>query len=85
MYFLYILQNRKAAHFYVGVTQNLETRLKSHNKGSTKSTKPYRPWMIMYHESYDSKGEAYKREYFLKHPSGYLEKKKIIEKYRVSV
>lgn len=80
MWYVYILQSTIRKRFYVGVTQNIEFRLRDHNKGSTKSTKPYRPWKLIYKESYKDKKEAYKREYYLKHPKGYLEKIKIIDK-----
>ena len=52
-----------------------------HNRGGTKSTKPYRPWNIIYTETFNSKPDAAKREWYLKHPKGYLEKKSIIEQY----
>lgn len=57
----------------------MEKRLSEHNRGYTKSTKPYRPWKIVYTEKFKSKSEACKREFYLKHPQGYLEKLRIIE------
>jgi len=44
----------------------LEKRLKRHNAGSVKSTRPYRPWKLLGHEEYNSRSEAVKRERFLK-------------------
>jgi len=35
----------------------------------------------MYCEEFEDKNMAYKREWFLKHPAGFLDKKAIIEKY----
>ncbi len=84
-YYLYILQSLKIKRFYIGVTTDPMQRLKKHNNGSTKSTKPYRPWKIIYLEKFDNKQKAYQREFFLKHPQGFLEKKKIIEKYKINV
>ena len=43
----------------------------------------YRPWNLIYTERFDSKNEATKREWYLKHPKGYLEKKALIEQYRL--
>ena len=83
-YTVYLLQSlSRPSQFYVGVTHDLAARLKKHNQGSSRSTKPYRPWKVIYQEKYRNKKEAYKREYYLKKPQGYLEKKKITEENRV--
>ena len=83
MYFIYILLNYDKKHWYIGSTQNLESRLKHHNGGHTFSTKPFRPWKIVHFEKFDSRKEAFKREMFLKSPAGYQEylsiKKSIIK------
>jgi len=78
MWNVYILKSSTGRRYYIGVSQNLEKRLIDHNRGKTKSTKPYRPWVLVYKEEIRDKNEAYKREYFLKHPVGYLEKLRII-------
>jgi len=78
MYCVYILKSIKTNRFYTGVSSDITERLKNHNKGGTRSTKPYRPWMIVYKEEYIDKSKAYKREYYLKSPKGYLEKKEIL-------
>jgi len=80
-YFVYFLKSSNVNKFYIGVTINMEDRLKQHNNGKTKSTKPYKPWRIIYFENYSDKSEAYKREWFLKHPVGYLDKLDIIKKF----
>ena len=80
-YFVYILKSQRVKRFYIGCTVNLEVRLKEHNTGITKSTKPFRPWKIMYFERFMDKSEAFKREWYLKHPAGYLEKLKIIKNF----
>ncbi len=80
MYYLYILQSLKRKRFYIGVTKDREKRLEYHNNGKVRSTKPYTPWIMIYYESYKDK-EAYKREFFLKHSKGYLEKLNILETY----
>ena len=79
MYYVYFLQSLKVKRFYIGVTEDLVTRLKKHNNGSSRSTAPYRPWKLIYSEEYSDKSEAYKREYYLKRPKGYLEKLEIIK------
>ncbi len=82
MFFLYIIQSGRTKRFYIGVTTNLANRIKQHNNGHTKSTRAYRPWILIYTETFLDKGSAYKREYYLKHPKGYLEKKDIVQKYQ---
>ena len=52
-----------------------------HNGGKNRSTKPFKPWKVIYTEDFNEKSEAYKREWFLKHPAGYKEKRAIIDKY----
>jgi putative endonuclease len=65
-YFVYILQSQVDGSFYIGYTQSLEERVKEHNEGSTRYTKHKRPWILVYFETYDKKGEAIRREIFLK-------------------
>ncbi len=79
MFWVYMLQNYRKNHYYIGVTSNLKTRLVKHNNGSTKSTKPYRPWRIIYTETFETKEEAMKREFFLKSPQGYQAKRAIFK------
>ena len=64
---------------YIGVTENLSRRVEEHNRGYSKATKPRRPLELIYHEKYNKKEEAYKREFYLKSPKGYKEKLRIIK------
>lgn len=84
MYFLYIIKSYKKNRYYIGSSSDPAKRLAEHNNGYTKSTKPYRPWEIIYTESFRTKQEACKKEWYLKHPPGYLEKRRIIEQYSVN-
>ncbi len=61
-YFTYILFSPISGRYYIGSTKNVTERLLRHNKGATRSTKPYRPWEIVYFEEFDKKTEARKRE-----------------------
>jgi putative endonuclease len=81
IYYVYILKSEVVNRYYIGCTTDDAKRLKEHNLGKTKSTKPYRPWKLIYKELYTNKQEAYKREWHLKHPKGYLEKIKIIAEH----
>ena len=79
-YFVYIIENPKNRH-YVGITTDLNRRLTEHNLGSTKSTRPFRPWKMIYTEEFDSRQTACKREWYLKHSAGRKEKLNIINNY----
>ncbi|XLS28612.1 GIY-YIG nuclease family protein [Flavobacteriaceae bacterium M23B6Z8] len=64
---VYILFSKIYHKTYVGFTQNLIARFRSHNELGTKGwTRNYRPWMVIHLEVYLSKSEAIKREKFLK-------------------
>lgn len=63
----------------MGVTNNLERRLEEHNSGESKATSPYKPFLLVYQESYETLSEARKREWFLKcTPQGGKLKRKIL-------
>src|SRR6056297_730190 len=83
-YYVYILQSLKDKKFYIGSTSDIDKRLSYHNKGKNRSTKYRAPFILVYLEEYTSKSEAMKREYYLKSPKGFLEKKGIIENLKNS-
>ena len=65
-HYTYILECRDQT-LYTGYTTDLERRLKVHNDGKgAKYTKIRRPVKLVYHEEFDNKSEALKREYALK-------------------
>lgn len=67
MYFTYILFSTKTNKYYVGSTDNLESRLRHHNSGSTPSTKMGAPfWEIVYIEELIDRTAALKREIEIK-------------------
>ncbi|OGG36783.1 hypothetical protein A2110_01085 [Candidatus Jorgensenbacteria bacterium GWA1_54_12] len=66
MYSLYVLKDERQTRHYIGITDDVDKRLRKHNTGGVKSTKPYKPWRIAYVEKFETKYEARKREIFLK-------------------
>lgn len=66
MYKVYILQSEKNGRYYIGHTQDLVVRLSRHNNGKVRSTKNYKPWVVIYTENFETKHEAYKREFEIK-------------------
>jgi putative endonuclease len=66
MFFVYAIQSERDGRIYVGMCGGVETRLKEHNAGKTKSTKGFRPWKMIYTEEALNRVEARKREIYLK-------------------
>ena len=70
MFFVYILYSNKFDRYYVGMTFNLEMRLKAHNSGNVRSTKAYLPWEVIHKEEFVTRIEARQREKYLKSAAG---------------
>ena len=70
MYFVYILYSIKFDRYYVGLSANLDERLKTHNSKKVKSTKAFVPWKIVHFEEYESRNDAREREKYLKSSAG---------------
>ena len=70
-FYTYILKSEKDNGFYYGHCQNLQQRLLTHNLGKVRSTKSRRPFIIHYFETFETKSEAAKREYYFKSIDGY--------------
>ncbi len=62
-YFVYILYSEKCDKYYIGQTESLERRIEEHNigKGGVFSSTCL-PWKLVYHELFQSRSEAIKRE-----------------------
>lgn len=69
-FYVYVLRSVEYKRSYVGFTSDVKRRLKEHNSGKTKSTKPYRPWKLLFSERHPTKIDALKREKFLKSGQG---------------
>ena len=65
MPFLYVVQNIKGRR-YIGITDDVDRRVKQHNAGHVRSTKAHAPWELVYTEQYQTKIEARFREKELK-------------------
>jgi putative endonuclease len=65
-YYVYILESEKDGTYYVGATQNLNSRLHRHNQGRSAYTKTKRPWKLIYSETYPDRSSALKREMQIK-------------------
>ena len=79
-YYAYILISEQSGRRYFGSCEDLEARLTYHNAGKVRSTKVYRPYRILYSETFDTRAQAFARERFFKTVEGYkyLKEKGII-------
>ena len=69
-WFVYVLLSNRG-HHYVGSTgRSPHLRLAEHNAGLNRWTRAYRPWRLLYWESYDSKQLALARERLFKTGAG---------------
>lgn len=66
MFYIYILLSLMNGDIYVGSCEDLQIRLKRHNEGKVRSTKSTKPWKLMAFEIYPTRGDAFRREMFLK-------------------
>jgi len=69
-YVVYAIKSQARQLIYVGLTSNLKRRLDEHNSGKNRSTKPYRPFEILYTEECVDRIEARKKEKYFKSGAG---------------
>ena len=80
-YYVYILKSLKNNSLYIGYTTNLKSRLKKHNSGENKATKPFVPYKLIFYEAFLDKIDAKNREKYLKSGYGRRTIKTILSKY----
>jgi putative endonuclease len=61
-YFVYILYSKKVDKYYVGETENIQDRIKSHLVGISKYTAIANDWVMVHSEEYATRLEALRRE-----------------------
>lgn len=84
MFYVYILESLKNEWFYVGQTNNLNDRVKRHNRRSIKSTKSRCPYKLVYYEEFDKRADAMNREWEIKKKYNTERKKKLIDSFNKS-
>ncbi len=81
-YYVYALKSESRQYIYVGLTDNLERRIAQHNSGKSKTTKPYRPFRLIFSEKFSSRIEAREKEKYLKSTTGKRFLYKLLEEER---
>ena len=66
MFYTYAIKSLSRNYIYVGLTSNLERRFNEHQVGKNKTTKPYRPFEIIYSETHLTRIAARTKEKYLK-------------------
>ncbi|MBA4746268.1 MAG: GIY-YIG nuclease family protein [Muricauda sp.] len=69
MFYTYALNSLERNYIYVGITSDIERRVKEHNLGKNKTTRPYRPFVLIFKKEFKTRLEARVEEKKLK--SGY--------------
>ena len=70
MYYVYAISSATKKYIYVGISNNVPRRLSEHNNGYNKTTKPYKPFKLLFIENFDTRLLARKREKYLKNGCG---------------
>jgi putative endonuclease len=83
MIIVYVLRSLKDSKLYVGMTENLEARLKRHEQGKVPSTRNRRPFVLLHNEEFEDRLQARKREKYLKSGPGHRELSHILIERRV--
>jgi putative endonuclease len=67
-WYVYILFSEALNRLYTGITLDLERRVQEHNTSprGAKATRAGRPWRLVYHETFTTKGDALRRELAIK-------------------
>ena len=66
MFYAYAIFSLEWHYIYVGLTNDIERRFTEHQNGTNKTTKPYRPYKLIYTEEFDTRIEAREKEKYLK-------------------
>jgi putative endonuclease len=66
MFYVYVLKSLTDAGLYIGCTGDLKNRIKAHNSAKIESTRKRLPIELIYYEACLSKGDAFRREKYLK-------------------
>ena len=71
MYYFYILRSRRNGKLYLGQTSDLKTRIKSHNDGENKATKPNIPYELIFYSAFKNEKDTINCEQYFKTTAGW--------------
>jgi putative endonuclease len=67
---VYIIESEDRIHWYIGITDDVDRRLKEHNSGRCIHTNKYKPWNIKSYTAFTDRNRAEVFEKYLKSHSG---------------
>ena len=70
MWYVYVIKSINSNYKYTGFTNEVNRRVKEHNNGICKASKPYRPFRLMAYIALETKDRAINLERYLKTGSG---------------
>lgn len=79
MVWVYIIKSKLDNGYYIGITKDVDSRLKKHNLGKVMSTKKRKPFEIVYTEMFESYAKTREREIEIKSYKGGNSFKKLFE------
>jgi len=72
MHFVYLIRSiSRPNKTYVGMTEDVDSRLKAHNEGHCPSTSRFCPWEIVTYVAVQTEDQAHNLEQYLKTGSGH--------------
>jgi putative endonuclease len=71
MHFVYLIESVAQGHRYVGLTADVERRLREHNDGKSSHTEKFKPWRLVTYVAFTSPVKAQAFEVYLKSGSGH--------------
>ena len=89
MYFAYGIASLVRNYVYAGLCKNVEVRFNQHQQGRNRTTRAYRPFELIYVQSFEIRKDARKKELYLKSGVGkeflraIRDQKNKILKYRI--
>ena len=77
--YFYILQSLKNKKLYLGQTPDLKERIKSHNAGENKATRPNIPYELIFYSAFKNEKDAVNCEQYFKTTAGWKRLRKMLE------
>jgi putative endonuclease len=79
MYYFYIIRSKKNRRLYLGQTTNLKDRVRSHNDGENKATKPNIPYELIFYSGFVNQVDAINCEHYFKTTAGWKRLHRMLE------
>ena len=71
MHCVYLIESVAQGQRYVGLTTDVERRLREHNDGKSSHTAKFKPWRLVTYVAFTSRVKAQAFEVYLKSGSGH--------------